>query len=148
MYGREREEDYFNARIMTEAAHWLEQNRDAKRFFLMVESFDPHEPWFVPEYYRRMYDDSEGREQIPLFVRHPQGTGAGMRSDFLLQHIDISAQVLEFAGVEPPQPLDGQPFWQRAVSSGQPVRDHVIIGWGMAMTVVNDRWWLNWRAVS
>ena len=44
MRGRLHEEDYFNARVMTEAVRWLEENGDADRFFLTVESFDPHEP--------------------------------------------------------------------------------------------------------
>jgi arylsulfatase A-like enzyme len=64
MYDRVREEDYFNARVFIEAARWLEQNRDAEKFFLTVESFDPHEPWFVPRHYREMYDGSDGPEQV------------------------------------------------------------------------------------
>lgn len=58
LHDRRWEEDYFCARVLTEAAHWLEQNYDAERFFLVVESFDPHEPWFVLEWYRRPLDDS------------------------------------------------------------------------------------------
>ena len=42
------------------AARWLEQNLDAERFFLTVESFDPHEPWFVPEHYRRRTTPADG----------------------------------------------------------------------------------------
>jgi hypothetical protein len=30
-----------------------------------------------------------------------------------------------------------------AFANGSPIRDHVTIGWGGAMTVVDDRWWLN-----
>ena len=62
MYGRDHEEDYFCARVLIEAARWLQENRDADKFFLTVESFDPHEPWWVPQHYRRMYDDSDGPE--------------------------------------------------------------------------------------
>jgi len=61
---RTKEEDYFAPRVLKEAALWLEQNRDADRFFLTVESFDPHEPWLVPEHYRQMYLKEEGREQV------------------------------------------------------------------------------------
>ena len=64
MRDRVREELWFNAQVMQEAARWLEQNRDAEQFFLTVECFDPHEPWFVPEHYRRAYDPSDGREQV------------------------------------------------------------------------------------
>ena len=224
MYDRTLEEDYFNARVFIEAARWLEQNRDADKFFLTVESFDPHEPWFVPEYYRKMYDDSDGREQvlstyrttenipeqlinrtranysglvtmcdrwfghfyetmrslgllentvlivttdhghsigdrgylgkqgypsapevyeIPVFIRHPEGIGAGKRSDLLIQHIDLSAQILQFAGVPLPEDLDGKCFFDQAVNNGQPIRDHVTIAWGPNITVIDDNWWLN-----
>ena len=64
MYERDHEEDYFNARVLIRASRWLEENRDAEKFFLTVESFDPHEPWFVPEHYRRMYDPGDGPEQV------------------------------------------------------------------------------------
>ena len=49
---RRSEEDFFAPRVMREAAAWLEQNREAQRLFLTVESFDPHEPWDPPDYYR------------------------------------------------------------------------------------------------
>lgn len=58
------EEDYPIAQVMLESARWLEENRDAKNFFLMVESFDPHEPWNVPSHYRQIYDTTTSREQI------------------------------------------------------------------------------------
>ncbi len=64
MHDRTKEEDYFAPRVLHEAAVWLEQNQDADRFFLTVESFDPHEPWLCPPHYRRMYDSGEGREQV------------------------------------------------------------------------------------
>jgi len=224
MHDRTVEEDYFNARVMIEAAKWLQQNKDAEKFFLVVESFDPHEPWFVPEQYRRMYDPSDGPEQVisgyantsemrpelvrrtqanysglvtmcdrwfghlyetmrtlgmldntlvivttdhghcigdnnyigkrpypssraendvPVIIRHPDGIGAGKRSDLLINHNDISALILEFAGVRPPTPIDGISFWQQALDGGPAIRDHVTTAWGSAVTVVDDRWWLN-----
>jgi arylsulfatase A-like enzyme len=223
MHDRVREEDYFNARVLIEAARWLEQNQDAEKFFLVVESFDPHEPWFVPEHYRRMYDDSDGPEQVvsgystvnmseellrrtranysglvtmcdrwfghfyetmrslgmldntllifttdhghsigdfgyigkrgypstpevhdvPILIRHPEGIGAGKRNDLIVQHTDISALILEMAGVEPHSPIDGISFWKAAVEDGAPTRDHVTIGWGSAITVIDENWWLN-----
>jgi len=223
MHDRTREEDYFNARVFIEAVRWLEQNLDADRFFLTIESFDPHEPWFVPEHYRRMYDGWDCPQQVvsgyadtsqlpgellastranysglvtmcdrwfgylyeamrvmgllentllivtsdhghsigdkdylgkrgypsdpsvydvPLIVRHPEGKGAGRRSDILVQHHDISAEVLRFAGVEPPEPLDGVPFFEGALA-GNDVRDHATVGWGSTVTVITKRWYLN-----
>jgi len=224
MYGRENEEDYFCAQVLTEAATWIEQNRDAEKFFLMVESFDPHEPWFIPERYRKLYDETEGREQvvspyrdadqidpdllkraqvnysglvtmcdtwfgyfyeklksqgllddsiiivttdhghslgdnnyigkrgypshrsvfdIPLMIRHPERRSVGERCDFLLQHTDISAQILDFAGIKPLQPIDGNLFWDSALSKKNSLRDHVTVAWESAVTVVTKRYWMN-----
>src|SRR5205814_1951622 len=64
MRDRVREEDWFNAQVFLEAARWLQQNADAEHFFLTVECFDPHEPWFVPRHYRDRYDPSDGPEQV------------------------------------------------------------------------------------
>lgn len=225
MRDRVREEQWFNAQVMQESARWLEQNLDAGRMFLTVESFDPHEPWFVPEHYRRKYDDGNGREQVispyaempwlppdlvkrtranyqglvemcdrwfghlietlrvtglldetlvvvtsdhghsmwerrgyigkrgypsdpesyevPLLVRHPQQKGAGTVCDAFVQHHDISATLLEATGVTPPAPIDGLSFWKTAFDGAPAARDHVTIGWGSAMTVIDDDWWFN-----
>lgn len=56
---RKREEDYFPAQVFREGAKWLEQNQDAEKFFLVLDSFDPHEPWDPPVQYRRMYDPDD-----------------------------------------------------------------------------------------
>ncbi len=224
MRDRTYEEDYFAPRVLKEAALWLEQNQDAERFFLTVESFDPHEPWLVPEYYRRMYIKEEGRENvlsfyrdvsdidakllartranysgevsmcdrwfgffmdtvktlglldntmviltsdhghsigdrgfmgkrgypsgpevydIPLMIRFPGAEHAGTSSDEFVQHHDIAAVILEAAGVEPPAEIEGNSFLERAVSGRTGKRDHVTVGWGSAVTVIDERWWLN-----
>lgn len=224
MYGRDHEEDYFNARVLAEAAKWLEENRDADRFFLCVESFDPHEPWFVPEYYRQMYPGGDQQAQVlsiygdteslgedlvrgtqasysglvtmcdrwlghlveamrthgllentvlmvttdhghhigegrflgkrgypsgrgvfdvPLIIRHPQGQGEGKRSGIFLQHTDMAAQILQFAGVEAKERMDGRPFWQDALNGVRGEKDHVTVAWGSAITVIDSGWWFN-----
>jgi arylsulfatase A-like enzyme len=211
--------------VMQEAARWVEQNLDAERLFLTVESFDPHEPWFVPEHYRRAFDDSDGQEQVispyaempwlpdhlvkrtranyaglvamcdrwfghlmdtlrvtgvlddalvivtsdhghsmwerrgyigkrgypsdpesyelPLMVRHPHKLGAGTACDAWVQHHDISASLLAGTGVTSPEPIDGRSFLETAFTKDKPIRDHVTVGWGSAMTVINDEWWFN-----
>jgi arylsulfatase A-like enzyme len=224
MAGRQHEEEFFNARVMTEASRWLVQNREAERFFLVVECFDPHEPWFVPTHYRQLYEPAERREHVIstyqelddlppdllqsarmnysalvtmvdrwfghfmetvrlqgrlddtiiavlsdhghslgernymgkrgypsepevfetiLMIRHPDGTGAGTRCGLFVQHTDVAAQLLDFAGIASAQAIDGRPFWQPATRDGAGHRDHVTVGWGATMTVINHRWWLN-----
>lgn len=53
------EKDYFPARVFSEASRWVWDNEDAEKFLLVVDSFDPHEPWDPPAYYRRLYDSEE-----------------------------------------------------------------------------------------
>lgn len=56
---RKGEEDYFGPRVFQAATNWIKANKDARPFFLTVESFDPHEPWDPPEEYVRLYDKGE-----------------------------------------------------------------------------------------
>jgi arylsulfatase A-like enzyme len=56
---RQTERDYFPARVFGEASRWIWENHSAERFFVVVDSFDPHEPWDPPVYYRRLYDADE-----------------------------------------------------------------------------------------
>ena len=224
MRDRTHEEDYLAPRVLKEASRWLEENRDADRFFLMVESFDPHEPWLVPAHYRDMYCDGAGREQVasgyrdvsnwdprllertqanysglvslcdrwfgyfveqmrvlgllddtmvivtadhghsigdrgfmgkrgypsmpevydvPLMVRFPGAEHAGAASDMFVQHTDLTAVVLNAAGLGVQDAMDGAPFLEEAISGEAGVRDHVTIAWGSAVTVIDGRWWLN-----
>jgi len=61
--GRRKETDYFPARTMSAAAEWLEENYK-ERFFLYVDTFDPHEPWDPPEHYLRLYENSYDGEEV------------------------------------------------------------------------------------
>jgi arylsulfatase A-like enzyme len=51
------EEDFQSPKVMSEAASWLDKNCSREKFFLMIEGFDPHEPWYIPEPYRSMYGE-------------------------------------------------------------------------------------------
>ncbi len=54
-----REEDFPGPRTMTAAAEWLKANgKSHDRFFLLVDEFDPHEPFDTPAEWAEMYDDS------------------------------------------------------------------------------------------
>ena len=92
---------------------------------------------------KRGYPSSPEVFDVPLLMRHPAGQGAGQRSDLFVQHTDMAAQVLAFAGLDAPAELGSQPFFETAVSGGSGHRDHVTVGWGPDVTVIDGRWWLN-----
>jgi len=50
------EEDRFVARTMVESCRWLEDNYRRDKFFLYVDTFDPHEPWDAPQWYTEKYN--------------------------------------------------------------------------------------------
>jgi len=68
MHGRYQcEEDYVAPQLALTVSKWLEWNHADGPFFLWVDSFDPHEPWTPPEYFRRRFDpDYDG-----LPMTHP-----------------------------------------------------------------------------
>ncbi len=67
---RSAENDYFPARVFSSASRWMEQNMDSEEdLFLLVDCFDPHEPWDPPGSYVDMYDPHyHGKKLImPLY---------------------------------------------------------------------------------
>jgi arylsulfatase A-like enzyme len=54
---RESEEDWFSPRVFTGAMELVEAAKEEQPFFLVADSYDPHEPWDTPEEYVSLYDD-------------------------------------------------------------------------------------------
>jgi arylsulfatase A-like enzyme len=52
---RKSEEDYFAPQVFREGMRWLEEARGYKKFFLVLDSFDPHEPYDPPRWYADLY---------------------------------------------------------------------------------------------
>jgi arylsulfatase A-like enzyme len=72
------EEDRMVARTITEAERWLERHYE-ERFFLYVDTWDPHEPWDAPEYYTARYRVGYSGEQI--YPAYGNWKKAGLEQD-------------------------------------------------------------------
>ncbi len=70
------EADTFVARTMQRACDWLEHNYTHDRFFLYIDTFDPHEPWDPPKHYVDRYDPGYRGE----VVDHPAYDDCGYLS--------------------------------------------------------------------
>ena len=58
-----REEDQPQSKTFSEALEFLDTNHDADNWFLHIETFDPHEPFFTQQHYKDLYpDDYDGPE--------------------------------------------------------------------------------------
>jgi arylsulfatase A-like enzyme len=55
--GRAREEDWFTPQVFMKGMEFLEAASGHQPFFLVVDNYDPHEPWDTPEKYISLYDD-------------------------------------------------------------------------------------------
>jgi arylsulfatase A-like enzyme len=63
----ENEEDFFSAKVFKASADWLRQSAGAGSFFLQVEAFGAHEPFYVPEPYASMYGDPALRDRYTIW---------------------------------------------------------------------------------
>lgn len=66
------EAEYPSPKTFQSACDWLSDNKGKEDFLLMVEAFDPHEPFDVPEEYMKLYEDTHldrAYFEIPDYAR-------------------------------------------------------------------------------
>jgi arylsulfatase A-like enzyme len=69
--GRRRtEEDWFAPQVFLRAIELLEGASRREPFFLVVDNYDPHEPWDPPEKYTRLYDPDGYADPEPFTSRY------------------------------------------------------------------------------
>jgi arylsulfatase A-like enzyme len=66
---RKTEKDWFAPQVFTRASEFLEAAKEGQPFLLVVDSYDPHEPWDPPEEYVALYDEGyDGPEPyLPVY---------------------------------------------------------------------------------
>jgi arylsulfatase A-like enzyme len=219
---RRTEEDWFAPRLFTRGMEYLERAGEGQPFFLVLDSFDPHEPWDPPEEYVSLYDEGyDGRDpivpnygpadwigdeelermkalysgevtmvdrwlghfldkmestgrmndtllivladhgvaqgehgytgkpyralwpeltDIPFFIRHPEGKGAGQTSDYFASTHDVAPTILDATGLAPPQNLDGQPLTLLLEGSEPQPRSHFTLGYDKYVWARDERY--------
>ena len=72
---RKDEKDWFAPQVFSRAIRWVQHDASHKNFFLMIDSFDPHELWDPPRYYTNLYDDPnyDGYEYVAPSYRPIEG---------------------------------------------------------------------------
>ena len=71
-YERRYEEDYCAPRTIIAAERWLEKHYK-ERFFLYIDTWDPHEPWDPPRWYVERYlPDYDGRVVAPCYWEYEE----------------------------------------------------------------------------
>jgi arylsulfatase A-like enzyme len=219
---RKTEEDWFAPRLFTRGMDFLEHAEDGQPFFLVIDSFDPHEPWDPPEGYVESYsegyrgrdptvpnygtsewiDDEElqrmkalysgevtmvdrwfgrfldkmestGRmddtlllvladhgialgehgytgkpygalwpelTDIPFFIRHPEGKGAGQTSDYYASTHDVAPTILGALGLQPFRRMDGEDLNVLLEGAEPGPRTHFTLGYNEYVWARDDRY--------
>jgi arylsulfatase A-like enzyme len=219
---RKTEEDWFAPRLFTRGMEFLEHAGEGEPFFLVLDSFDPHEPWDPPEEYVSLYsDDYQGRDpivpnygtsrwidarqlermralysgevtmvdrwfgrfldkmestgrmddtlllvladhgvalgehgytgkpanvlwpevtDIPFYIRHPEGTGAGKTSDYFASTHDVAPTILGVLGIDPLQEMDGQDLSPLLEGSEPGSRPHFTLGYNQYVWARDERY--------
>jgi len=75
------EEDTTTARVFKWAARFVEDNEAGQPFFLLVDCFDPHEPWEAPEKYYEFYGDPDYRGRRIVHCRYGPAERFGYTPD-------------------------------------------------------------------
>jgi arylsulfatase A-like enzyme len=75
------EEDTSTARTFACAAQFLRDNVRGQPFYLMVDCFDPHEPWEAPEPYYRMYGDPTYKGRRIVHCKYMPADEAGYSAE-------------------------------------------------------------------
>ncbi len=219
---RRTEEDWFAPRLFTRGMDYLEQAEAGQPFFLVLDSFDPHEPWDPPEKYVSLYDEGyEGRDpivpnygasdwideeelqrmkalysgevtmvdrwlgrfldkmestgrmddtllliladhgvalgehgytgkpygalwpeltDIPFFIRHPEGKGAGQTSDYFASTHDVAPTILGAVGLLPFEQMDGEYLNVLLEGSEPGPRPHFTLGYNEYVWTRDERY--------
>ena len=64
------EEDYPSYRCFEAALDFLKKNHHSDRWFLQIETFDPHEPFQVPDRFKQLYPESGYRGPVLDWPRY------------------------------------------------------------------------------
>lgn len=79
------EEDTTTAKVFRWAMNFIEDNRHIQPFFLMIDCFDPHEPWEAPDSYLEMYAKPGYKGKTIVHTRY--GSAEGVYTTEEIEHI-------------------------------------------------------------
>ena len=58
------------SRVFDWAMKFLEDNKDAEPFYLLVDCFDPHEPWEAPDFFYNLYKPKEYKGKTIIHTKY------------------------------------------------------------------------------
>ena len=77
---------------------------------------------------------------IPFFIRHPEGAGAGQTSDYFVSTHDVASTILGGLGALPAQEMDGRYLTLLLQGGDLKPRDHFTLGYDRFVWARDDRY--------
>ena len=77
------EEEHFHVRAFHEGEQFLHENHSRDNWYLQLEYFDPHEPFFVPERFKQMYTDLPDHVDWPAYKPVQPEEAENLRSQLI-----------------------------------------------------------------
>jgi arylsulfatase A-like enzyme len=78
--------------------------------------------------------------RLPLFIRHPEGVGAGRRVSGFAQHQDIMPTALSLMGLPQPERVLGADLWPMVTDGAPPPRDTIVTAFGHYASLRSAKW--------
>ncbi|MCL1884378.1 MAG: sulfatase [Defluviitaleaceae bacterium] len=86
------EEEHTHARCFERGKEFILNNLKSDNWYLQLEYFDPHEPYFVPERFKRMYTDSINDVDWPAYAKLDRNQ-EGKEEELKQQQINYAALI-------------------------------------------------------
>jgi len=78
--------------------------------------------------------------RLPLFIRHPEGIGAGRRVSGFVQHQDIMPTALSLMGLPQPDRVLGADLWPMVTDGAPAPRNTIVTAFGHYASVRTAEW--------
>jgi arylsulfatase A-like enzyme len=91
------EDAHYHVRTCKEGIRFIEENRENDDWYLQLEYFDPHEPFFVPERFKRLYSNADIPFDWPLY-RPSAEQGPEHVKSFILNYAALVSMCDEYLG--------------------------------------------------
>lgn len=86
--------------------------------------------------------------RVPFIVRYPRVVRPGIRSDALIESVDVLPTILALCGMKPPESVQGRAFDEILRGKAHEFREVIFSEWGNNNLVVRTRDWKyvsNWK---
>lgn len=91
------EEKCSHVRCFEKGKDFIIENQDKDNWFLQLEYFDPHEPFFVPERFKKMYTEKDIPFDWPEYRRYDESEKEKV-NDFIMNYAALVTMCDEYLG--------------------------------------------------